>query len=94
MPPGTDNAPRRGRLGRVRLSQFWTLMDGEFGPAYSRVLADRQVLGALSGRTAAEAIEAGVPPKQVWAAICDAMDVPEQRRLGPDRPAAPPGSQD
>lgn len=66
-------------------------MDDEFGPAYSRVLADRQVLGALSGRTPAEAIEAGVPPKQVWAALCDAMDVPADRRLGRERPPAPPG---
>ncbi len=94
MPPATDNARRRGRLGRVRLSQFWTLMDEEFGAAYSRGLADRQVLGALSGRTAAEAIEAGVPPKQVWEAICEAMDVPAERRLGADRPPAAPGRAD
>lgn len=81
-------------MGRVRLSQFWTLMDDEFGPAYSRVLADRQVLGALSGRTAAQAIEAGVPPKQVWAVICDVMDVPPERRLGSDRPPAASGPAD
>lgn len=78
----------------VRLSQFWALMDDEFGPAYSRVLADRQVLGDLGGRTATDAIDAGVPPKQVWRAVCDAMDVPDERRLGRDQPPTKPGPAD
>jgi hypothetical protein len=70
----------------VRLSQFWTLMDDEFGAGYSRVLADRHVLSSLGGRTATEAIEAGAPPKRVWQAMCEAMDVPPGRWWGRDQP--------
>lgn len=64
------------------------LMDDEFGPAYASTLARDHVLGALGGATAQQAIEAGEPPRAVWAALCDDFDVPESRRLGkPDRAA-------
>ena len=68
----------------MRLSDFWRLMDEEFGPAYSRVLAADLVLGALGGRTAADALRAGVEPKAVWLAVCDIQEVPPERRLGRD----------
>jgi hypothetical protein len=66
------------------LSDFWRLMDEEFGAGYSRVLAADLVLTSLGGRTASEALKAGVPPKTVWLAVCDMQDVPPQRRLGRD----------
>lgn len=63
-------------------------MDDEFGTGYSRVLARDLVLGSVGGRTAAQALGAGVEPRQVWLAICDMQDVPAARRLGRDvRPA-------
>lgn len=68
----------------MRLSDFWRLMDDEFGSAYSRVLASDLVLGSLGGRTAAEALRGGVEPKAVWLAVCDVQDVPPERRLGRD----------
>ncbi|MFD1214564.1 DUF3046 domain-containing protein [Arthrobacter sp. GCM10027362] len=68
----------------MRLSDFWRLMDDEFGAGYSRVLAADLVLAALGGRTAAEALKAGVPPKSVWLAVCEMQDVPPERRLGRD----------
>jgi hypothetical protein len=40
------------------------------------------VLGALDGRTARQALAAGVPPRTVWLALCEATDVPESRRHG------------
>ena len=49
-----------------------------------RTLADDQVLTALGDRTAAQAVEAGVEPRVVWHALCDAMDVPDARRWGSD----------
>jgi hypothetical protein len=55
-------------------------MDDEFGPAYAASLARSQVMGDVGGRTAVDALEAGVPPRQVWLALCAAMDVPEERR--------------
>lgn len=68
----------------VRISDFWRLMGEEFGAEYARSLAEDLVLTVLSGRTAMQALEAGLPPKQVWQAICDAQDVPLERRLGRD----------
>ncbi|NKX56094.1 DUF3046 domain-containing protein [Arthrobacter mobilis] len=68
----------------MRLSDFWRLMDDEFGSGYSRVLAADLVLTGLGGRTALQALEAGIPPKSVWLAVCEMQDVPPQRRLGRD----------
>lgn len=66
----------------MRLSHFWDLMNDEFGEGYAGSLARHQVLGVVGDRTALEALEAGVSPRAVWLALCDAMDVPESRRLG------------
>ena len=66
------------------MSQFWSLMEGEFGAGYAHTLARHQVLGSLGDRTAEDALGAGMPPREVWHALCDAMDVPEGRRLGKD----------
>ena len=70
----------------MRLSDFWRLMDDEFGSAYSRVLASDLVLGSLGGKTAEEALEGGTEPKSVWLAVCDVQEVPPERRLGRDIP--------
>ncbi|OZB80847.1 MAG: hypothetical protein B7X41_17410 [Microbacterium sp. 14-71-5] len=43
------------------------------------------VLSAVGGRTAAQAMEAGVPPRDVWLALCAEMDVPESHRYGAGR---------
>ena len=57
-------------------------MTDEFGEAYGRVIAHDIVLGALGSRTAEQAIAAGIPTRDVWLAICDAQDVPTERRYG------------
>jgi hypothetical protein len=69
----------------VRLSEFWALMEQEFGPTYARTLAAGHVLHGLGDRTATEAIEQGVPVRSVWFALCDDMQVPEERRFLADR---------
>jgi hypothetical protein len=61
-------------------------MRDEFGASYAASLASDLVVGALDGRTADAALAAGVPPQQVWRAVCDAAGVPPERRLGRDRP--------
>lgn len=66
------------------MSEFWRLMDEEFGSAYARSVAASQVIARLGGRTPDAALEAGTPPREVWAAVCEAMDVPPERRLGQD----------
>ena len=57
-------------------------MADEFGEAYSRVLARDVVLSAVGSLTAEQAIAAGVPPRQIWVALCDLQDVPLNRRYG------------
>ncbi|WP_253182846.1 DUF3046 domain-containing protein [Arthrobacter sp. SW1] len=59
-------------------------MDDEFGSGYARVLAGTLVLAGVGGRTADQALAAGLEPRKVWLAICDVQDVPEERRLGRD----------
>ncbi|MDR1187484.1 MAG: DUF3046 domain-containing protein [Bifidobacteriaceae bacterium] len=64
----------------MRHSEFWESMDHAFGRAYAKSLAADLVMGALGSRTAVEALEAGVPPRQVWDAICDTMEVDDAAR--------------
>lgn len=65
----------------MRLREFRRAVADEFGDRAPSLLSDL-VLGALGGRTAAEALEAGVPASAVWAALCDATGVPGARRHG------------
>jgi DUF3046 family protein len=64
----------------VRLTEFWERMRGQFGAVYAESLARDQVLALLGGRTVAEALEAGVPVRQVWRAVCEAFEVPARNR--------------
>ena len=60
----------------MRLSEFWALMEQEFGSGYAGVVARTQSLGSLEGRTAHEALEEGVPVRTIWEAVVRDMDVP------------------
>lgn len=68
----------------MRISEFWRLMDEEFGPQYSRTLARDLVISELGGRAPMGALEAGIEPRQVWNAVCDMQEVPPSRRWGKD----------
>ncbi|HEY6797840.1 MAG TPA: DUF3046 domain-containing protein [Kineosporiaceae bacterium] len=71
------------------MSDFWILVNDEFGSAQGRVLVRDHVIGALGHRTAAQALEAGEEPRDVWFALCDDLRVPAERRLGAqDHPGA------
>jgi len=69
-------------LGDVRNSEFWTLVDDEFGRAHGRTLTRDHVLFELGNRTAEQALADGEPLRTVWQALCEAMDVPPERRWG------------
>jgi len=43
-------------------------------------VARDHVFAALGGRTALEALEAGLPVRRVWLAICEEYDVPRKDR--------------
>lgn len=64
----------------VRLTEFHELVREEFGQARGDSLLIDHVLLSLGGRTAAEAIEAGQEPRDVWRALCVEFDVPPARR--------------
>ena len=68
----------------MRRSEFLRAVDDEFG-ARAVALMNDLVLGATGGRTAAEALDAGVPPREIWLALCAEMDVPPERRYGVGR---------
>lgn len=66
--------------GRVRLTYFRELMDGEFGPARAAALARDHVFAQLGDRTVEKALEFGFDPREVWKAVCEVYDVPHSRR--------------
>lgn len=66
----------------MRLSEFRQAMSDEFGDAYAKSIARDLVLTPLRDRTAEQALRDGVPAREVWLALCEAMDVPENRRYG------------
>jgi hypothetical protein len=55
-------------------------MESALGPAYARSWAQQFVIGELGERTACEALDAGVPPKTVWAAVWRALELPASER--------------
>ncbi len=68
----------------MRRSEFDRAVDDEFGARGSSLTVDL-VLPAVGDRTAAEAMAAGVPPREVWLALCAATEVPAERRYGVGR---------
>lgn len=69
----------------MRLTEIHQLVEDEFGPANAQWVMDSQVLPPYN-QTANEMIESGIDPREAWEALCRAYDVPEERRLGVDRP--------
>ncbi|SEB87795.1 DUF3046 domain-containing protein [Microbacterium hydrocarbonoxydans] len=68
----------------MRRSEFLRAVDDEFGGRASSLVSDL-VLTQLGGRTADEALDAGVPPRDIWLALCVETDVPIERRHGAGR---------
>jgi hypothetical protein len=64
----------------VRHTEFWSRLEDALGGGYYRAWASQFVMADLGGRTAQEALEAGVPPKQVWAAVWRALELPSSER--------------
>jgi len=64
----------------MRITHLRQRMDEEFGPVRAAALTHDHVFAELGGRTVNGALEAGVDTKRVWAVVCAAFDVPEERR--------------
>ena len=68
----------------MRRSEFDRAVADEFGAGASTVISDL-VLSDVGGRTAMDALAAGIPPRDVWLALCAETDVPPERRYGVGR---------
>lgn len=68
----------------MRRSEFHRAVDDEFGGRAGAVVTDL-VLSRVGGRTASDALAAGVDPREVWLALCEELDVPADRRYGVGR---------
>jgi hypothetical protein len=56
------------------------MMSQEFGNVRAGSIARDHVFADLGGRTVDDALAAGLPPQRIWLAVCDAFDVPPERR--------------
>ena len=70
----------RVSVGDVRLQEFWSRLDHHFGSMRAQSVARDHIFAVLGGRSAVDAIDAGVPVRRVWLAICEEYDVPPKER--------------
>jgi hypothetical protein len=63
----------------VRLTEFNELVEAQFGPVRGASLLADYVLTRLGGRTAVQAIDEGIDPRDVWRALCADFDVPRDQ---------------
>jgi Protein of unknown function (DUF3046) len=64
----------------MRLTHFRQQMAEEFGRVRAEMIARDHVFSEFGCLTVDQALDAGYDPKQVWRAVCDAFDVPPERR--------------
>ncbi|MBL7490174.1 DUF3046 domain-containing protein [Frankia sp. AgB1.9] len=60
----------------MRLTEFWSRMNRQFGTEYAESVARDHVLGSLGGATVEGALARGDDAKVVWRAVCQEFDVP------------------
>ena len=63
----------------MKHSEFWKAVETVYGSAYGSSLAQDLVVPGLRA-TCAEALDAGVPPREVWHALCDETRVSDADR--------------
>ncbi|HLZ36826.1 MAG TPA: DUF3046 domain-containing protein [Mycobacteriales bacterium] len=64
----------------MRLTEFWNRMRAVFGETYADSWARDHVIAELGGRTVTEALAQSEPAKEVWRAVCTAVEVPPALR--------------
>ena len=77
---GRGRTRGRASVVVVRLQEFWSRMSTQFGSMRAESVARDHVFAELGGRTAHDAIDAGLPVRRVWLAICEEYDVPKKDR--------------
>ena len=63
----------------MRHTEFWARLEHALGTGYYRAWASQFVISDLGG-TAQEALDGGVAPKQVWASVWRALELPDTER--------------
>jgi hypothetical protein len=66
-------------LAGVRLTEFNERVVLRFGSVYGASVLVDHVLTGFDGRTAAQAIDDGVEPRDVWRTLCADFDVPRDQ---------------
>lgn len=64
----------------MRITAFRKMMAEEFGEIRADMMARDHVFSALNNRTVDQALEAGLSTKEIWQAVCEAFEVPPERR--------------
>ncbi|HVK20686.1 MAG TPA: DUF3046 domain-containing protein [Actinokineospora sp.] len=64
----------------MRITAFRTRLAEEFGASLADTIAHDHVFSALGDRTVDQALDAGLPTKEIWQAVCEAFEVPVDRR--------------
>ena len=64
----------------MRLQEFRSRLTVQFGSMRAQSIARDHVFSTLGGRTAVDAIDAGLSVRKVWLAICEEYDVPLKER--------------
>jgi hypothetical protein len=64
----------------MRITVFRSMMAREFGEVRADMLARDHVFSSLGNRTVDQALDAGLSTKEIWRVVCDAFEVPVERR--------------
>ncbi|RLV57031.1 DUF3046 domain-containing protein [Aeromicrobium phragmitis] len=64
----------------MRHSEFWARMEHHLGASYASSWASQQSISSLGDRTVDEALDAGVPPQQIWRAVHAVLQLPASER--------------
>ena len=64
----------------MRITVFRRMMAREFGEVRADMLARDHVFSSLGNRTVDQALDSGMPTKEIWRAVCDAFEIPLDRR--------------
>jgi Protein of unknown function (DUF3046) len=64
----------------MRITVFRRRMAEEFGEVRADMLARDHVFSVLGNRTVDEALDAGLPAKEIWRAVCETFEIPPERR--------------
>jgi len=64
----------------MKETELWQRLRGHLGQGYYRVWASQYSLADLDNRTVDQALADGVPSKNIWRAVWEALELPARER--------------